>query len=279
MSLSDLFNSRHSYRILAFVGRSTATAANGPRLPICVNEWRQQPPTQSHDQVVSGRRSISALARAPGAAAGSLGTLAAPPAAAATIRKPSGSVGALAAGRDAHADLAGWGDAPGGADRPATQIGDRAAANHHPEPVGWVARSARRGDEHAPGAVERCRVCGRGRRNAYNSKGRRHKDGADGMADHRDPRVGVILASWRLHPDRGRPVVIAVPFLQRRQSDGWTQVTTRTEWLAEGVRGMKRICPSPCGDDMGNGRTPFKTMLMYAITASLDAGYADGPIR
>ena len=42
---------------------------------------------------------------------------------------------------------------PDGATRPealtasATQIGDRAAANHHPVPVGWVAGSARRGDE------------------------------------------------------------------------------------------------------------------------------------
>ena len=57
MSLSDLFNSRHSYRILAFVGRSTATAARGPRLPICVNEWRQQPPTQAMTKslAVAGR--------------------------------------------------------------------------------------------------------------------------------------------------------------------------------------------------------------------------------
>ena len=42
---------------------------------------------------------------------------------------------------------------------------------------------------------------------------------------------------------------------------------------------MKRICPSPRGDEMGNGRTPFKTMLMYAITANLDAGHTDRPIR
>jgi hypothetical protein len=68
-------------------------------------------------------------------------------------------------------------------------------------------------------------------------------------------------------------------YLQHGQSDGWTQLTTRTEWLAEGVRGKKWICLLSHGDDMGNGPTLFKTMLLYAITASLDAGHAGRPSR
>jgi hypothetical protein len=69
-----------------------------------------------------------------------------------------------------------------------------------------------------------------------------------------------------------------VPFLQHGQSDGRNQLTTRTEWLAEGVRGKKSFCP-PSGDEMGNRATHFKTMILYAISASLDAGARGCPSR
>jgi hypothetical protein len=36
--------------------------------------------------------------------------------------------------------------------------------------------------------------------------------------------------------------------------------------------GKEELLPPPSGDEMGNRATHFKTMILYAITASLDAG-------
>src|SRR5262249_104710 len=180
------------------------------------------------------RRARSTPARAPTAAAASVGALAAPAPAAGAARKPARADRVLRAARHPHGHVSGRRYASRQAHRPAARVINHSSADRYAVAVRWVARTAPGADSHPPGAVDR--PCKRGRAGSKhrNGKERRQRDGADGMADHGDPRLAAPFGSaW----------LIVLPFFHHGQSDGWPCSKLGAAWLAEGIRRKKG--PSP----------------------------------
>src|SRR5262245_53034775 len=165
-------------------------------------------PTQSGDGAwipayagMSGvfRGARSTPARAPHAGAGPVGALAAPAPAAGAALKSARAEGVLRAAGYPHGDVSGRRYASRQAHRSATGVINHSSADRDAVAVRLVARTALGDDKHAPWAVER--RCQRGRAGSKHRNGeeRRQRDGADGMADHGDPRLAVPLGSAWLY--------------------------------------------------------------------------------
>src|SRR6516162_4058228 len=174
------------------------------------------------------RRARSTPARAPHAGAAPVGTLAAPAPAAGAARQPARADGIFHAAREAHGDVSGRRHASRKADRSAARVGNHSSADRYAVPVCLVARTAPGDDSHAPWAVERRRQCGRAGSKYRDGEERRQRDGADGMADHGDPR---LVAPWA-----GAWLWSFCLYLHRGQSDGWPRSQRGAAWLAEGMR-------------------------------------------
>src|SRR5262249_19378064 len=138
-------------------------------------------------------RARSTPARAPYAGAASVGALAAPAPTAGAARKPAGADGVLRATRYPHGDASGRRYASCQAHRSAARVINHASADRYAVAVRLIARTAPGDDEHAPWAVERRCKCGRAGSKHRDGEERRQRDGADGMADHGDPR---LVAPW-----------------------------------------------------------------------------------
>src|SRR6516165_2560276 len=181
------------------------------------------------------RRVRSTSTRAPYAGAGSVGALAAPAPTAGAARKPARAERVLRAARHPHGHASGWRYASRQAHRSAARVINHSSADRYAVAVRWVARTAPGDDSHAPWAVER--RCKRGRAGSEHRNGeeRRQRDGADGMANHGDPRLAAPFGSaW----------LIVLPFFHHGQSDGWPRSKLGAAWLAEGIRRKKGPSPS-----------------------------------
>src|SRR5262245_61529094 len=143
------------------------------------------------------RRARSTPTRAPYAGAASVGALAAPAPTAGAARKPARADGVLRAARHPHGDASGRRYASRQAHRSAARVINHSSADRYAVAVRLIARTAPSDDKHAPWAVERRCKRGRAASKHRDGKERRQRDGADGMADHGDPRLVAPLAgAW-----------------------------------------------------------------------------------
>src|SRR5215471_13281627 len=178
-------------------------------------------------------RARSTSTRAPYAGAASVRALAAPASLASAARKPPRADGVLRAARHSHSDVAGWRYAPRQADRPAACVIDHSIHDRHAVSVGLVARTAPGDDKHAPPAVERRRTRGRTASRYRDSKDSSQRGGADGMADHWNPRLAA--------PSRGAWLWSFSLFFIMNEAIVASLTQQGAAWLPEGARRKKGL--------------------------------------
>src|SRR5262249_425555 len=169
-------------------------------LAFAIRDHRPRVPSSPGKREPAFRRARLPPTRAPYAGAGSVGALAAPAPTAGAARKLARAERVLRAARHPHGHASGRRYASRQAYRSAARVINHSSADRYAVPVRWVARTAPGDDGHAPWAVER--RCKRGRAGSKHRNGeeRRQRDGANGMADHGDPRLAAPLGGAWLWP-------------------------------------------------------------------------------